>query len=508
MLFSNRKSPVAPSPSRTREVDTLSGPFTASPEPPHTTSRFTVWPTRGRLAALTPLLVAGLTLALPGPTPSGAATPVETPTATYAVTQQVSLDQGTTATDDAKTGRGHNTAARGHGRWEEESHDETPAAARKREEDRLLAIASTWTADPQLINPRPRDSKKTKQARRQLSHLATDLKNAVAEYDRAYDRSRAAAGEFRRAKADLAAARLVAAEAETRYALSQQALATIVRGSYTGPPVTTMGLLLDDGSRDALADLSLAGVVEERQDELVASAAQSAHDVTAAALVVASATDTADTAATRAADTLAAAATSRTEVLNDVRAARHLLRTALATDAQAREEARLAAIDQARHDALIDGALYIRPKGKVSFPLPPNTTFRDNDNWGGSGSMWSRGHTGNDLSAACGTPVLAATNGVVEIRTDQSWSGKWLVIVSTGEGKMATWYAHMQALAVTDGQKVKAGQQIGEVGTLGNSTGCHLHFEYHPFGGSIYEDNSDPVAWWYALGVYPGQPTD
>ena len=40
-----------------------------------------------------------------------------------------------------------------------------------------------------------------------------------------------------------------------------------------------------------------------------------------------------------------------------------------------------------------------------------------------------------------------------------------------------------------------AGQQIGEVGDLGNATGCHLHFEVHPRGGSIYQDDVDPSAW-------------
>ena len=77
----------------------------------------------------------------------------------------------------------------------------------------------------------------------------------------------------------------------------------------------------------------------------------------------------------------------------------------------------------------------------------------------------------------------------------QAWAGNWLVQVSTGEGRLTTWYAHMQSLTVADGQIVQAGQQIGEVGTLGNSTGCHLHFEVHPRGGSIYEDGVDPSEW-------------
>jgi hypothetical protein len=91
--------------------------------------------------------------------------------------------------------------------------------------------------------------------------------------------------------------------------------------------------------------------------------------------------------------------------------------------------------------------------------------------------------------------VLAATNGKVVIRTDQSWAGRWLVQVSTGRKALTTWYAHMRAVAVTDGEQVSAGQQIGEVGDLGNATGCHLHFEVHPHGGSIYQDDTNPTAW-------------
>lgn len=133
--------------------------------------------------------------------------------------------------------------------------------------------------------------------------------------------------------------------------------------------------------------------------------------------------------------------------------------------------------------------------GSVVFPLRRGTPYVDNANWGGRGAHWARMHTGTDLSAACGTPVLAATSGQVVIRTDQSWAGRWLVQVSTGIGQLTTWYAHMRTVTVSAGDTVSAGQQIGEVGALGNATGCHLHFEVHPKGGSIYQDSVDPSAW-------------
>ena len=133
--------------------------------------------------------------------------------------------------------------------------------------------------------------------------------------------------------------------------------------------------------------------------------------------------------------------------------------------------------------------------GDVVFPLPAGSRYTDQRNWGAVGTAWQRGHTGTDLSAPCGTPVLAAHGGRVEIRSDQAWSGPWLVMVTTGEGQLTTWYAHMQTLRVAHGQTVRAGQPIGEVGREGNSSGCHLHFEVHPDGGGIYEDGVDPTQW-------------
>lgn len=143
--------------------------------------------------------------------------------------------------------------------------------------------------------------------------------------------------------------------------------------------------------------------------------------------------------------------------------------------------------------------------GTVVFPLPASSPWIDNDNWGSSGSHWSAIHTGDDFSVPCGTPVLAATSGTVQIDTSQGWAGKWLVKVSTGPGRLTTWYAHMQAISVAVGAHVKAGQPIGNVGALGNATGCHLHMEYHPRGGTIYEDSTDPAPWLMSSGAYPGR---
>ena len=134
--------------------------------------------------------------------------------------------------------------------------------------------------------------------------------------------------------------------------------------------------------------------------------------------------------------------------------------------------------------------------GGVVYPIPPGLIGTDSHNWGGTGSHWSSWHTGTDFSVPCGTPVLAAMTGTVEIDTSQAWAGTWLVKVVTGPDSVATWYAHMQALNVHDGQPVGAGQQLGQAGARGNATGCHLHFEVHLHNGSIYgPDNVNPTRW-------------
>lgn len=139
--------------------------------------------------------------------------------------------------------------------------------------------------------------------------------------------------------------------------------------------------------------------------------------------------------------------------------------------------------------------------GKIAFPVD-GTNWRDQDNFGTRGGKWASMHTGTDFSAACGTPVLAATDGTVHI-SHPSWAGRTLVKISTrGKGSLTTWYAHMQTTHVTDGDKVKAGEHIGDTGAEGNATGCHLHFEVHPTGGSIYQDPTNPVKWLKKHGAY------
>ncbi len=135
------------------------------------------------------------------------------------------------------------------------------------------------------------------------------------------------------------------------------------------------------------------------------------------------------------------------------------------------------------------------PEGAIAYPLPTGSGYVDQHNFAATGGHWASAHTGTDLAVACGTPVLAATDGNVRIRTDQPWAGPWLVQVNTAPGGVTTWYAHLRRVTVSAGAHVRTGDRLGEVGDLGNATGCHLHFEVHPHDGGIYDDPVDPSAW-------------
>ena len=83
-------------------------------------------------------------------------------------------------------------------------------------------------------------------------------------------------------------------------------------------------------------------------------------------------------------------------------------------------------------------------------------------------------HSGMDLAAPEGTPVVAAAAGTVIDRGDYFFSGN-MIIVDHGQS-LLTLYAHLSAMDVDVGDEVDRGMQIGQVGATGRVTGAHLHF--------------------------------
>ncbi|MCM3628132.1 peptidoglycan DD-metalloendopeptidase family protein [Paenibacillus glycanilyticus] len=116
--------------------------------------------------------------------------------------------------------------------------------------------------------------------------------------------------------------------------------------------------------------------------------------------------------------------------------------------------------------------------GKLGMPI--RGTFRISSNYGyriHPITHVKKLHTGIDFAAKQGTAIYAAESGVVIVA--QAWSGYGnAVIIDHGNG-LWTLYGHIRngGIKVEKGQSVKKGQKIAEVGSTGNSTGPHLHFE-------------------------------
>jgi len=123
--------------------------------------------------------------------------------------------------------------------------------------------------------------------------------------------------------------------------------------------------------------------------------------------------------------------------------------------------------------ALCGGVGGVVGDGTLQWPLPGHTYI--SCHFGEVDAFGNAGHRGTDIPAPEGTPILAAHSGTVLV---SGWNDSYgnQVLLDNGAG-LSTRYAHMTATAVTAGETVTAGQVIGYVGSTGDSTGNHLHFE-------------------------------
>ena len=92
-------------------------------------------------------------------------------------------------------------------------------------------------------------------------------------------------------------------------------------------------------------------------------------------------------------------------------------------------------------------------------------------------------HKGIDFAANCGTPIEAALDGKVTYSGTMGTFGK--IVILQHNNNMETFYAHCNKLYVSVGENVVKGQHIADVGSTGNSTGPHLHFEIRLNGKSV-----------------------
>lgn len=137
--------------------------------------------------------------------------------------------------------------------------------------------------------------------------------------------------------------------------------------------------------------------------------------------------------------------------------------------ALSREEASLSAEIRSRQAAAPSSSPAKASGSGVAWPANGTVTS-------GFGYRWGVLHAGIDIANGVGTPIKAAKAGTVIIA---GWNdggyGNW-VIIDHGGG-FSTLYGHMSKIRTSQGATVKQGQQIGDMGSTGNSTGPHVHFE-------------------------------
>ena len=124
---------------------------------------------------------------------------------------------------------------------------------------------------------------------------------------------------------------------------------------------------------------------------------------------------------------------------------------------------------------IYEAALRERARVPSIWPVEGEST----DSFGVRGNQFGGGgaefHPGQDIAAPRGTPVLAPADGKV---VEAGWKNGYgqLIVLDHGNG-LTTRYGHLSKIEVTEGQELKRGEQLGQVGSTGRSTGPHLHYE-------------------------------
>ena len=134
------------------------------------------------------------------------------------------------------------------------------------------------------------------------------------------------------------------------------------------------------------------------------------------------------------------------------------------------------------------GASVVSGNGMFTHPCPGYTRISSYFGWREQPLPGaSTNHKGMDFAAPTGTPIYAAAAGTV---TSAGYSGNAgnLIIINHGNG-LQTYYMHCHKIYVRAGQKVSKGQNIAIVGTTGNSTGPHLHFQVMSGGTPVNPQN-------------------
>ncbi|WP_234356349.1 M23 family metallopeptidase [Blastococcus sp. Marseille-P5729] len=356
------------------------------------------------------------------------------------------------------------------------------------------------------------------------SEAVTEMTNEIealnAQALAAADAYEVAQGQLGQAKDRQASTARTLAAATADVEQAEGAVEDLARGAYVQGNVALTGtvLLTAEGPQDLIDRLTMLAVISEWQDDdlatlMDAKAEQAVADAEAQQAV---------------ADTAAAEATAKAaldEMTMKVGAANAELATLQAEKAQldqqlfAAEQALFelenqqqsyqdwVAQQQAAEDAAANAAAsQAAAEAAAAQSGPgPSSAPSGNGSWarpaGGTFTScfcprWGTFHYGIDIANKMMTPIYAAGSGTVMKAGSANGFGQ-AIYIQHDDGYV-TVYGHMEALFVSAGQRVSAGQHIAGMGTRGQSTGVHLHFEVSK---GMYGTRIDPVPWLAARGI-------
>jgi murein DD-endopeptidase MepM/ murein hydrolase activator NlpD len=347
----------------------------------------------------------------------------------------------------------------------------------------------------------------------QLPAARNDVATARGELAGARARLAEATTQVRRAELATQAAQRRVDLATDKVSQGRAAVGLLARRSYQQGPLADMRQMLATGSPQDLVDrvsllqqvfrgendaLHTLSVGRLRLATATAGLATQQQDLERAHVAAAAGEERARSTAARAEQAAARVAqlvALRRSALADAEKSRaaDAREYHAAQAASQRLAAHLRALARARALEAARSHVSIARSSTARFIWPTNGPLTSNYGWRMHPIFHEmRFHAGIDIGAGYGASVWAADDGVVVYAGEASGYGT-LVLVSHGtvNGQdITTGYAHMSALSVSVGQRVGRGQQVGQVGNEGNSTGPHLHFEVRLDGNPV-----DPLGW-------------
>jgi murein DD-endopeptidase MepM/ murein hydrolase activator NlpD len=309
-----------------------------------------------------------------------------------------------------------------------------------------------------------------------ITHESAQLSRLQAEVSRLRDREAAAAAELAQRQAELAAAQsqleALRARLQTAITILEDRLVALYKSS--DPDVLTV-LLSSHGFDDLLERTEYFQRLESQDNEIVARVRDLRNEMEAAVDAIKAARD-AIAARKEELERTRAKLERRT---GELAAAR---RQHKATLAEVRDQKETLEGDLSKISEKIAAQLSVLPPGPIragsgQFIWPVNGPITS-----GFGMRWGRMHEGIDISAPSGTPIRAAGSGSIVLAAYSGGYGNYTCI-SHGGG-LSTCYGHQSSFARTSGS-ISQGSILGYVGSTGNSTGPHLHFEVRINGQAV-----------------------